>query len=74
LESGYDIAWMFKDTEFYPHTTIAYKDLKENVFPKTWKHFRRAQYKNTFNASALNVLKHDGKEWQIFKIFEFGRK
>lgn len=71
LEKDCDIEWKFKDTAFHPHMTVAFKDLKEAMFPKAWKYFRRAKYKNTFNANALNVLKHDGKEWQIFKTFEF---
>ena len=72
LERECDIEWKFQDTEFHPHMTVAFKDLKESMFTKAWKYFRRAKYKNTFNAQALNVLKHDGKEWQIFKTFGFG--
>lgn len=74
LERDCDIEWKFKDREFHPHMTVAFKDLKEAIFPKAWKYFKRAKYKNTFNAKALNVLKHDGKEWQIFKTFKFGRE
>lgn len=72
LERDCEIEWNFKDSEFHPHMTVAFKDLKEAMFPKAWKYFRRAKYKNTFKANALNVLKHDGKEWQIFKEFGFG--
>lgn len=73
LEKNCDIEWKFKDTEFHPHMTVAFKDLKKSIFPQAWKYFRRAKYKNTFNANALNVLKHNGKEWQIFETFRFER-
>lgn len=71
LENKHGVDFKYKEQEFHPHMTVAFKDLKENMFPKAWKYFRKAKYKQTFSANALTLLKHNGKEWDIMEVFPF---
>lgn len=50
---------------FHPHMTVAFRDLKEEVFPKAWAHFSEQTYQRAFPADQLTLLHHDGKKWEI---------
>lgn len=59
-----------KDHGFTPHLTIAFRDLKKPAFFEAWEVFQNREYHATWEASAITLLKHDGKRWQHFKNFD----
>jgi 2'-5' RNA ligase len=54
-----------EDRPFHPHITIANRDLKESDFPAAWAHFSKLAYETTFTASAISLLRHNNKVWEI---------
>ncbi len=50
---------------FHPHITVAFRDLKKEIFPTAWTHFSEQTYERSFPADQLTLLRHDGKKWQI---------
>jgi 2'-5' RNA ligase len=50
---------------FKPHMTIAFRDLKKEVFPDAWNYFSKIDYYRIFKADNLTLLRHDGTKWQI---------
>ena len=65
----------FKENEvsknIHPHMTIATRDLTEKAFLKAWSAFEKHEFKATFKAKSLFLLKHNGKSWDIYKEFLF---
>ena len=57
----------YRDEPYHPHLTLAFRDLKKDVFPQAWKEFESKEFKAEFMADKLTVLKHDGKKWQPHK-------
>ena len=51
--------------KFHPHITIAFRDLKKEIFPEAWKYFSKIEYYRIFKADNITLLRHDGKKWQI---------
>lgn len=56
---------------YHPHTTIAFRDLKKEVFPQAWKHFQTQEFKAEFMVNSFWLLKHDGKQWHAHYEFRF---
>jgi 2'-5' RNA ligase len=54
---------------FYPHVTIAFRDLKKQLFYEAFTHFKTQSYNASFKATSFCLLKHTGIEWQSFKEF-----
>lgn len=54
---------------FHPHITVAFKDLKEDIFPIAWKYFKQLSYFRTFTVDNITLLKHNGKVWEIFQAY-----
>ena len=65
----------FKEDEvsknIHPHMTIATRDLTENNFNKAWTEFEKREFKASFTIKSLFLLKHNGKNWDIYKEFLF---
>ncbi len=59
------------NNDLHPHMTIATRDLEEQDYHKAWDEFQDREYKNSFTAKSLFLLKHNGKNWDIFREFEF---
>jgi len=55
-----------------PHMTIATRDLTREEFEKAWPEFKERKYEAVFNASAVYLLKHNGKFWDVYREFPFG--
>lgn len=66
---------VFKENEItkkiLPHLTIATRDLSIENFHKAWPEFEKRNFKSTFTAKSISLLKHNGKSWDIFKEFLF---
>jgi len=51
--------------KFHPHITIAFRDLKKEIFSEAWKYFSKMEYYRIFKADNITLLRHNGKKWQI---------
>lgn len=54
-----------RSTSFRPHLTIAYRDILPEVFPLIWQEYKDARFKRSFTVDHFNLLKHDGKQWNV---------
>lgn len=54
---------------FHPHITVAFKDLKEDIFPIAWDYFKQLEYFRTFIVDNITLLKHNGKVWEIYQTY-----
>ena len=50
---------------FHPHITIAFRDLPEKVFQQAWDHFSGLEYRRSFIAHNIALLRHEGLRWQV---------
>jgi 2'-5' RNA ligase len=56
---------------FHPHLTIAYRDIKPEVFPLIWEDYKNKKFNASFRADHLSLLKHDGNRWLEIKNYPF---
>ena len=56
---------------YVPHLTVAFRDLKPNMFRKAWAEFQRKEFHADFTASHLSLLAHDGKVWKVKERYKF---
>lgn len=61
----------WRDYPFNPHLTVAFRDLRPAYFDKAWKENKDRIFKESFEADSLVLLKHNQKEWEIYKEFPF---
>ena len=54
-----------------PHMTVAYRDLSADNFQKAWTEFSNRSFNYSFKVNSIFLMKHDYKEWQSFKEFQF---
>ena len=67
-----EVGILSKDTfDFHPHMTIATRDLSEEAFEKAWPEFRVRKFEATFLVKSLFLLKHNGRNWDIYREFLF---
>ncbi len=64
----------YRDLPFHPHVTLAFRDLKKPEFFKAWHEFEQRTYSASFDVNGFTLLRHDGKQWRIFREFYFGEK
>ncbi len=57
------------NTTFHPHITVAYRDIPPEAFPVIWDEYKNKKFKRSFLVDHFSLLKHNGKQWQIFKEF-----
>ncbi len=58
--------------EYHPHMTIATRDLSEEAFNKVWPELEHRKFNASFTAKSLFLLKHNGKDWDVYREFPFG--
>ncbi len=58
---------------FHPHLTIAFRDLKPNIFNRAWQDFKSKKFYASFSVDRVFLLKHNGKRWEEFKEYTFER-
>lgn len=61
----------YKDFKFHPHLTLAFRDLKKEMFQTAWKEFQLKTYRASFWVNQAHLLKHSGKSWEIDQVFNF---
>jgi len=68
-ELGFSPAEVMKDVQ--PHITVATRDLTKTAFSEAWPEIRNEEFKGTFLAGSIFLLKHNGMCWDIFREFKF---
>lgn len=58
----------YKDRAFHPHVTIGFRDLKKKQFYEARKEFESRDFKKFFHVDKLQLLKHNGANWQVLTI------
>ena len=59
----------YKDLPFHPHITVAFRDLRKAKFIEAWDEFKNKPFEGSFSAKKIDLLKHDGKKWNVLKEF-----
>jgi 2'-5' RNA ligase len=59
--------------QFHPHMTIATRDLDARSFEKAWDELRERSFTASFEAGSLFLLKHSGRQWDMYREFHFKR-
>lgn len=54
---------------FHPHVTVAFKDLREAVFPQAWQHYAAQTFAHVFQAPGIALLQHTGQYWEVKREF-----
>jgi len=57
--------------QFHPHMTIATRDLSKKMFHKAWPEYQDRKFESIFLADRLHLLRHNGKQWELFEEFPF---
>lgn len=55
------------DQPFHPHLTLAFRDLKKDVFNLAWKEFSSKPYNANWRVESIFILKHNGSIWEKYK-------
>lgn len=58
------------DRPFHPHMTIAFKDLRKEMFLKARDHFSKITYQRNIKADQICLLQHNGKVWKEKAFFK----
>ena len=64
---------MKSETDFHPHITIGYRDLRRSMFKQAWAEYRLKQYSATFTVTGFHLLQHDGHVWNSISNFSLRR-
>lgn len=59
------------ETVFSPHLTVAYRDLKPEIFIEAWKEFSVRDYAASFIADHIHLLHHDDARWNVIRSISF---
>lgn len=60
-----------KTLSIHPHITIASRDLSREAFKNGWSDFEKRDFKASFLADKIYLLKHNGNSWEVHHIFSF---
>jgi len=60
--------------DLQPHITIATRDLTKEAFRDAWPEFQQEEFRGSFEARSLFLLRHNDKSWDILREFPFGEK
>jgi len=58
-------------SRFYPHMTIASRDLRPEFFEKAQAEFKNREFHASFEAESYCLFKHNGKTWDVHRKFFF---
>lgn len=57
------------DLPYHPHLTIAFRDLKREVFNDAFAHFEKTHCFCQWQVSSITLLKQENKIWQSYQNF-----
>ena len=70
FSDGYSSEKVLKsETDFHPHITVVYRDLKFSMFKQAWREYSTKQYSATFEVTDFHLLRHDGRVWNSISNF-----
>ncbi len=49
---------------YHPHVTIAFRDLKKELFYKAWEEYKNKVFDASFTVNNFVLLKHNGSVWR----------
>lgn len=52
------------DHAYHPHLTLAFRDLKKEVFSSAWTEFKSKDYHTNWLVESFYLLKHNGTIWE----------
>lgn len=61
----------YRNHAFHPHITLAFRDLKKTQFKQAWSLYEPKSLEASFKASAICLLKHNGKSWNPIQTIGF---
>ncbi|MBS1487756.1 MAG: 2'-5' RNA ligase family protein [Bacteroidetes bacterium] len=61
----------YRELPFRPHLTVAFRDLKKEMFSLAWNEFQSKPFYNSFVVNGIWLLKHTGKVWLPYRFFPF---
>lgn len=53
-----------RTSHFYPHITIANRDLLKKDFNTAWDHFKNKKYKASFEVIGITLMKLNSMQWE----------
>jgi len=59
---------------FHPHVTLMTRDLSKTMYHKAWESLKDMKYNACFRAASFQLLRHDGKQWQVIRDFSLDKK
>jgi 2'-5' RNA ligase len=59
------------DRPFHPHITIATRDLHKKTFQEAWEIFSGKEYKTSWRAESVSLLRHNQKNWDVIFTSQF---
>lgn len=59
---------------YKPHITIGYRDIPAKTFSSIKADYRQQAFSGSFNCGSIYLWKHDRKNWQIEREFQFKYK
>jgi 2'-5' RNA ligase len=61
----------YKKKPFYPHITLAFRDLKKERFKEAWEVYKEQDYKANWQVQGITLLRHEGRQWQELALSPF---
>jgi 2'-5' RNA ligase len=58
--------------DIHPHITIATRDLTPAAFDEVWPEIKGEEFRASFNVNSIFLLKHNGRDWDVYDEFPFG--
>lgn len=59
------------DNKFHPHITVAFKDLRPEVFIMAWKYFSAIDYQRVIKIDSVVLLRHENRIWKPVRKVRF---
>ncbi len=59
------------DSEFYPHMTIAYRDIPQRRFKEIKAEYSKKEFDAAFLVEEFFLLRHDSFKWNILASYNF---
>ena len=56
---------------FYPHITIAARDLYKKTFHEIWPWFAEKKFQEQWTAEGISILRHNKKNWDVIFTSQF---
>ena len=59
------------DQPFYPHVTLATRDLYKKAFQEAWEIFSKKKYEALWIVHGISLLRHNKKNWDVIFTSQF---